>query len=86
MLSRLLRMGVAAAAMAAVLALLSHGPLSGLEQRHGLFRISLLGLLVATGMLTYAVCLQLLGVVEMRGLPAKLAARLRRRDGAKRAG
>ena len=86
MLSRLLRMGVAAAAMAAVLALLSHGPLSGLEQRHGLFRISLLGLLVATGMLTYALCLQLLGVVEMRGLPAKLATRLRRRDGAKRAG
>ncbi len=83
MLSRLLRMGVASLAMAGVLALLSHGPLRGLQHEHGLFRIALLGLLVTAGMLVYALCLQVLGVVDVRGLPAKLAARLRRRRSAR---
>ena len=79
MVSRLLRMGLASLAMAIVLVLLSHGPLGGLERRHGIVRIVELGLLVASGMLTYAIGLQLLGVMDLRGVPAKVSARLRRR-------
>jgi len=50
-----------------------------LERRHGIVRIVELGLLVASGMLTYAIGLQLLGVMDLRGVPAKVSARLRRR-------
>ncbi len=79
MLSRLARMGVAAAGMAALLALLSHGPFADLPRWHGLARIAGLGVLVLSGMAVYAVLLQLLGVVDLRVLPARIGDRLRRR-------
>ncbi len=78
MLSRLLRMALAAAAMAAVLALLAHGPFAGLERRHGLARILSLGALVGTGMAAYALALQVLGVMDLRRVASRLARRLRR--------
>ena len=79
MLSRLLRMGLAAAAMAAALALLAHGPFAGLERQRGLLRVAGLGLLVATGMAAYGLALQALGVMDVRTLWPKLARRMRRR-------
>ena len=80
MLSRLLRMALAAAMMAAVLALLAHGPFAGLERRHGLMRIVELGLLVATGVAAYALALQLLGVLDLARLGSRVVRRLRRRS------
>ena len=79
MLSRLLRMGLASVAMAAVLALVSHTLLSGLERWHGLERIAGLLLLVTIGMVVYATLLQLLGIFDVRQLAAKLKRRLQRR-------
>ena len=79
MLSRLARMGLAAGAMALLLASLSHGVFHDLPQRHGLVRVAELGTLTGCGMLTYAVLLQVLGVIDLRTLPGRLAARLRRR-------
>ena len=78
-LSRLLRMGLAAAAMAAALFVLAHGPFVGLERRHGIARIAELGVLVLFGMAVYALGLQLLGVLELRTLRAGLSRRLMRR-------
>ncbi len=79
MLSRLLRMGLAAAAMAGALALLAQGPFAGLERRHGLARVAMLGALVLVGMSAYALALQGLGVLDLRGLGARFGARLARR-------
>ena len=78
-LSRLLRMALAATAMAAALALLAHGPFAGLEERHGAVRIAELGALVLFGMTFYALALQMLGVLDLRSLRAGLSRRLRRR-------
>ena len=79
MLSRLARMAVAAGAVAVLLAVLSHGVFHDLPQRHGLLRVAELGTLTGTGMLTYGLLLQVLGVIDLRTLPGRLAARLRRR-------
>ncbi len=79
MLFRLARMGLAAGAMAVLLALLSHGAFRDLPQRRGLVRTAELGALIACGMLTYALLLQVLGVIDVRTLPGRIAARLRRR-------
>ncbi len=79
MLSRLARMAVAAGVMAVLLAWLSHGVFHDLPQRHGLVRVAELGTLTGCGMLTYGLLLQVLGVIDLRTLPGRLAARLRRR-------
>ncbi len=79
MLSRLLRMALAAVAMAAVLALLAHGPFAGLERRHGLVRVLSLGALVGAGTASYTLALQALGVLDLRDLGSRLVRRLRRR-------
>ena len=82
MLSRLARMGLAALAMAGLLLLLDRGPFRSLPMHHGLLRIVELGMMIAAGMASYALFLQLLGVLDLRALPAKLRARFRRRRGA----
>ena len=79
MLSRLLRMALAAVAMAAVLAVLAHGPFAGLQRRHGLVRVLSLGVLVGAGIASYALALQALGVLDLRDLGSRLIRRLRRR-------
>ena len=79
MISRLLRMAMASVGMAAVLAMLSHSALAGLERWHGLYRICGLLLLVGVGMTSYAVLLQLLGVFDIRRLPGRLRQRLQRK-------
>ena len=79
MLSRLLRMGLAAVAMAALLGLLAHGPFAGLERRHGLVRVLSLGVLVGAGIACYALALQALGVLDLRTSGSKIIRRLRRR-------
>ncbi|MCQ8277815.1 murein biosynthesis integral membrane protein MurJ [Acetobacteraceae bacterium KSS8] len=79
MLLRIGRMTIAAAAMAAILAGLKLGPMSGIELRHGLVRMVLLGVMITTGMVSYAVLLDLLGVVKLRTAIQTIAERLRRR-------
>ena len=71
------RLGLAAGGRAALLAVLSHGPFAALPDRRGVLRVTELGILVLSGMLGYAVLLQLLGVVDLRVLPARIGARLR---------
>jgi putative peptidoglycan lipid II flippase len=81
-LSRLARMGLAALAMAGLLLVLDRGPFRSLPTHHGLLRIAELGAMIGTGMASYALFLQLLGVLDLRTLPAKLRSRLKRRRGA----
>ncbi len=79
MLSRLGRMGIASVAMASVLLLLRMGPMRGIEDHHGAVRVLLLGVMITAGMGSYALFLDLLGVVKLRDMGRKIADRLRRR-------
>ncbi|MCQ8240897.1 murein biosynthesis integral membrane protein MurJ [Rhizosaccharibacter radicis] len=83
MLSRLARMGAAAAIMAAAVGTAQRMLLPDIAQLAGLHRLALLGTLILAGMTAYALALQAMGVIRLSTVRDAVARRLKRRRSAR---